>query len=123
MRILRNFEDNPKPLKMDVQAGSQLMFMKTYVASLIASIFASISIIPTLDDVSKVISIAIAISLAIYARRKYLQDMKNKKIDEAIKLKQLENETQLNYQLMEKSKAFKTPNNDSGNGTEERKIA
>ena len=83
---------------------------KFYITSFISLIYAAIPWFLLFDWFSKSVSLVIAVALFLYARNKYLQDMKNKKLDEDIKRVQLENLQQEQYQLLAKNKLLNTIN-------------
>lgn len=84
--------------------------IKFYTSAVISYITVAIPWAFALDWLSKCVSTIIAIALFLYARNKYRQDMKNKKLDELIKTKMLENLHQQEYQLIAKNKLLSTIN-------------
>jgi hypothetical protein len=87
-----------------------IVTIKFYTTSIISLIYAAIPWFLVFDWFSKGTSLGIAIALFWYARTKYRQDMKNKKLDEDIKRIQLENLQQEQYQLLAKNKLLNTVN-------------
>lgn len=80
-----------------------LMFFFNYVMALIPWALA-------LDWITKIVTALAAIFGLWYMRKRFIQDMKNKKLDEDIKRTQLENLQQEQYQLLAKNKLLNTIN-------------
>ncbi len=64
--------------------------LRLYILGVADALVAAITAFATLDLISRVVGLIISITLFIYARYKFLQDMRLKKLDEQIKMKELE---------------------------------